>query len=81
MEPAPPIGQDRFMTNSDEDLPRPARKLLVPPVLDMLGVAELQDYIAVLEGEIARVRGVIASKQAHAQAAASFFKLPKVEES
>jgi len=80
MEPVPPIGQDRFMTISDEDLPRPARKLLVPPVLDMLGVAELNEYIALLEGEIARVRGVIASKQAHAQAAALFFKAPNGEQ-
>jgi uncharacterized small protein (DUF1192 family) len=74
MEPAPPIGQDRFMTNSDEDLPRPARKLLIPPALDMLGVAELEAYIGDLNAEISRVKQAIAAKQAHRDAAAAFFK-------
>jgi hypothetical protein len=44
MEPWPPIGQGRFMINPEEDLPRPTRKLLIPPVLDMLGVEELTLY-------------------------------------
>jgi uncharacterized small protein (DUF1192 family) len=74
MEPAPPFGQDRFMTFPEEDLPRPAKKLLSPPVLDTLGVEELTAYIATLEEEIARVRQAIAAKQAHAAAAAMFFK-------
>lgn len=76
MEPAPPFGQDRFMTNPEEDLPRPAKKLLVPPVLDMLGVDELNAYIADLNAEISRVQRAIASKQAHKDAAAAFFKAP-----
>ena len=76
MEPALPIGQDRFMTNPEEDLPRPSKKLLVPPVLDMLGVEELEAYISALNAEIARVRGAIATKQAHRNAAEAFFKLP-----
>ena len=76
MEPALPIGQDRFMTNPEEDLPRPSKKLLVPPVLDMLGVEELEAYISDLNAEIARVRGAIATKQAHRHAAEAFFKLP-----
>jgi uncharacterized small protein (DUF1192 family) len=76
MEPAPPFGQGRFMTNPEEDLPRPAKKLLVPPVLDMLGVDELNTYIADLNAEISRVKQAIAAKQAHKDAAAAFFKAP-----
>ncbi len=76
MELAPPFGQDRFMTNTDDDLPRPVRQLLVPPVLDMLGVEELQAYIGLLEGEILRVKQAISKKQAHKHAAAAFFKVP-----
>jgi uncharacterized small protein (DUF1192 family) len=64
------------MINSEEDLPKPARNLLVPPPLDHLGVAELEAYIADLEAEIARVRGKIAAKDAHKAAAAAFFKKP-----
>lgn len=64
------------MTNSDEDLPRPTKKLLLPPPLDLLGVTELHAYIADLEAEILRVRQAIASKQAHRDAAAAFFKTP-----
>ena len=64
------------MTNPEEDLPTPAKKLLVPPALDTLGVAELTAYIAVLEGEIERVKQAIAHKQTHRDAAASFFKTP-----
>ncbi|HQT64157.1 MAG TPA: DUF1192 domain-containing protein [Acidocella sp.] len=76
MERADTIGQDRFMIISDEDLPKKARNLLVPPPLDMLGVAELQDYIEVLKAEIARVQAVISAKDAHKAAAAAFFKTP-----
>jgi uncharacterized small protein (DUF1192 family) len=76
MEPGPAIGQDDFMINPDEDLPKPARKLLVPPALDMLGIAELSEYITLLEAEIERVRAKIAAKDAAKAAAASFFKTP-----
>jgi uncharacterized small protein (DUF1192 family) len=76
MEPTPPIGQDRFMTNPEEDLPRPARKLLIPPILDMLGVEELEAYIADLNTEISRVKQAIVAKQAHRDAAAAFFRTP-----
>ena len=53
------------------------KNLLVPPALDMLGVEELRAYIAALEGEIARVNQAITAKQAHAAAAALFFKPPR----
>jgi uncharacterized small protein (DUF1192 family) len=76
MEPWPPIGQGRFMINPEEDLPRPTRKLLIPPVLDMLGVEELTLYIEDMNAEIARVKQAIAAKQAHRDAAAAFFKAP-----
>ena len=64
------------MTNPEEDLPRPARKLLIPPVLDMLGVEELTLYIGDLNAEISRVKQAIAAKEAHRDAAAAFFKTP-----
>jgi uncharacterized small protein (DUF1192 family) len=64
------------MTNSDEDLPRPIKKLLHPPPLDLLGVQELTAYIADLEAEILRVRQAITAKEAHRDAAAAFFKAP-----
>jgi uncharacterized small protein (DUF1192 family) len=76
MEPTLPFGQGDIMTNSDEDLPRPTKKLLLPPPLDLLGVTELHAYIVDLEAEILRVRQAIASKQAHRNAAAAFFKTP-----
>lgn len=79
MEPGLIIGQDRFMIIPDEDLPKKARALLVPPALDMMGIEELQDYIAVLNNEIARVRAVIGAKDAHKAAAAAFFKTPQAE--
>ena len=64
------------MTIPEEDIPRPARKLLIPPVLDMLGVEELKAYIGDLNAEISRVEQAIAAKQAHRDAAAAFFKAP-----
>jgi uncharacterized small protein (DUF1192 family) len=64
------------MTFPDEDLPPRPKKLLTPPVLDSLGVEELRAYIADLEAEIARVQEAIKSRQAHAAAAALFFKSP-----
>jgi uncharacterized small protein (DUF1192 family) len=76
MEPGPTIGQDDFMINPDEDLPKPARTLLAPPALDMLGIDELNDYIVLLQAEIERVRAKIAAKDAAKAAAAAFFKTP-----
>ncbi len=64
------------MTFSDEDLPHPAKKLFTPAGLDGLGIEELNAYIGALESEISRVRAAIAGRQAHAQAAAAFFKAP-----
>ncbi|MCX5496569.1 DUF1192 domain-containing protein [Kaistia dalseonensis] len=42
--------------------------------LATLSIAELGDRVAVLEGEIARLRAAMAAKTASRDAAASFFK-------
>ena len=56
----------------DDDLPRntqaPKRNL------DIMGVAELEAYIAELEQEIARVRGTIAGKRSVRGGADALFK-------
>ncbi|MEO6015575.1 MAG: DUF1192 domain-containing protein [Devosia sp.] len=44
-------------------------------LLDSMSVEELGDRIVMLEGEIARLRGAIASKQKSKSAADAFFKL------
>jgi uncharacterized small protein (DUF1192 family) len=64
------------MINSDEDLPKPSKKLLVPPPLDLLGIEELNDYILVLQAEISRVKAAISAKDAAKAAAAAFFRTP-----
>lgn len=64
------------MTFSEEDLPKTQKKRLDPPGLDSWGVDELTLYIKELEAEIGRARQAITAKQAHAAAAALFFKPP-----
>jgi uncharacterized small protein (DUF1192 family) len=64
------------MMNSEEDLPKPAKTLLIPPVLDSFGIDELNAYISDLEAEISRVKAKIATKDAHKAAASAFFKTP-----
>lgn len=60
---------------SFDDLePRKAKP--VPKDLTVLGVAELTDYIAGLEAEIARARAAITAKEAQKNAAEAFFKKP-----
>ncbi len=49
--------------------PKPGLKDLSP-----LSVGELKDYIAGLEAEIARAQSFIDAKEAHKNAAESFFK-------
>ena len=56
-----------------EDLePRKAKPK--PKNLDPLSIDELNNYIAELEAEIARVKSEMAKKSAHLSAAAAFFK-------
>ncbi len=47
-----------------------------PKDLMVLGVAEIEAYIAGLEAEITRARAAIAAKQAQKSAAEAFFKTP-----
>lgn len=62
------------MREEDENLPRPRAARLVPPVLDMWGVVELEAYIGELRAEIARVERDIGKKSSHRAAADAFFK-------
>jgi uncharacterized small protein (DUF1192 family) len=59
----------------DEDetpRPRPARLTKLP--LDLLGVAELNEYIDELRTEIARVEAEVGRKTSHRSAADAFFR-------
>jgi uncharacterized small protein (DUF1192 family) len=58
----------------DADDLEPLRRKAPQKDLDALSVEELNDYVAAMEAEIARVRGKIKAKQSHAAAAAAFFK-------
>jgi uncharacterized small protein (DUF1192 family) len=60
----------------DDDMPRVPKKRLEKQSLDHLSIADLQEYIGELRGEIARVEGVIAGKQAARGSAEGFFKKP-----
>ena len=42
--------------------------------LEIMGVSELEEYIADLEAEIARARAAIESKQSHRSGAEALFK-------
>ena len=56
----------------EEDSVRP--KGWQPKNLEPLSIEQLEDYIAVLRGEIARTEADIASKKAHMNNAEAFFK-------
>ncbi len=58
-----------FDDDLDPKTKKPARKNLEPMSMD-----ELEHYIVSMQEEIERVRGEIAKKKAHQQAAASIFK-------
>jgi len=61
------------MAREDEDeLPRP--KLVVTRNLERMSIDELNDYIAELEAEIARVRADIKKKQSVMAAGDAFFR-------
>lgn len=57
----------------EEDL-LPQRQTRKPKDLTLLGVAELEEYIAGLEAEIARARVEIAAKQKQRTGAEALFK-------
>ncbi len=52
----------------------PKKKVAEKRNLEVMGVAELNAYIAELEAEIERVRAAIAAKQSARQGAEAFFK-------
>jgi uncharacterized small protein (DUF1192 family) len=58
----------------DEDDLDPRRKVPKPKDLTPLSIAELEDYIAAMEGEIVRVRAAIAAKRNQRGGAESIFK-------
>jgi uncharacterized small protein (DUF1192 family) len=58
----------------EDDRPPRKRARLEKLVLDTLSVEELRDYIAELQEEIARVEGDIGRKQSHRSAADAFFR-------
>ena len=47
---------------------------LTPPDLQPMSIEALEDYIADMEAEIARVREAIAGKQSHRQGAEGLFR-------
>ena len=57
----------------EEDL-LPQRQKPKPKDLTLLGVAELEEYIAGMEAEIARARAEIAAKQKQRSGAEALFK-------
>jgi uncharacterized small protein (DUF1192 family) len=57
----------------DEEL-EPRRKPTQPKDLSLLGIAELEGYIAELEAEIARVRVEITAKLGQRRGAEAIFK-------
>lgn len=52
----------------------PRKQKPKPKDLSSISVGDLEEYIAMLEAEIARVREEIGRKQSHKSAAAAFFK-------
>lgn len=56
----------------EDDLPRTRRVEL--RMLDPLGIAELQDYIAELQAEITRTQAAIRQRQSQQDVAESFFR-------
>lgn len=57
----------------EEDL-LPQRQKPKPRDLSLMGIAELEEYIAEMRTEIARVEGEIAAKKKHGGAAEALFR-------
>jgi uncharacterized small protein (DUF1192 family) len=58
----------------DEEDPPSNRKPAPLKDLSLLGIAELEEYIAALEGEISRAQAEIAEKRQHRGGAEALFK-------
>ena len=60
------------MAEEDDDLPRALRPK--PTDMDVMGIEELNEYIAELAAEIERVRSAIVKKEQQRIAASAVFK-------
>lgn len=58
----------------DDDDPAPRNQPVKPKDLTLLGIAELEAYVATLETEIARARSEIAAKQRQRTGAEALFR-------
>ena len=58
----------------DTDDLEPRKPAVKPKDLARLSIAELNDYIATLQAEIARAKAKIAAKEAHRAGASALFK-------
>lgn len=58
----------------DEFELEPRRQPAAPKDLSLMGIAELEEYIAALEAEIARTRAEIAAKRGQRRGAEALFK-------
>ena len=79
LETLPSRGRNRAKSLSgaqamDTDDLEPKRTKPAPKNLDPMSVEELNDYVASLRAEIARVEANITAKSAHLAAAANLFK-------
>jgi uncharacterized small protein (DUF1192 family) len=72
--PAVKSGIERRREKMDEDDLLPGKKPAPPKDLSLLGIAELEDYIAGLQAEIARAEAEIAGKRKHRGGAEALFK-------
>lgn len=60
--------------HDDDELPARRKRRVEPLALDRFDVAELREYIAELQSEIARAETAIAAKSDHRSAADAFFR-------
>jgi uncharacterized small protein (DUF1192 family) len=62
------------MASVDEEDLAPQRQPAKPKDLTLLGIAELEEYVARLEAEIARARAEIAAKEKQRSGAEAIFR-------
>ena len=62
------------MAKDDDEAPRPRPKFEIGQPLDLLSVGEIDETIATLRGEIARLEAARSAKAAASAAAEAFFR-------
>ena len=62
------------MAKDDDEAPRPRPKFEIGQPLDLLSVGEIDETIATLGGEIARLEAARSAKAAASAAAEAFFR-------